>query len=192
MKFLVITLLACTAIIQSAVFSEAVITSADISISIAFNSIVPDSSEFHFSRKFDVFGILKYIEALIKVIGIITIKDIQLLIEMVIEYSSDIIKNLKEFVRNFLKQLFTRNPDYKKYPAAIYYNKGYSIKNPTGIVGKVNAKLSLGFLHTDYDYIYITGNNQFYTHAENGFINLSYTYNKRCNHDRNTSDLTCN
>jgi hypothetical protein len=45
--------------------------------------------------------------------------------------------------------MWARNPDYNKYPAAICYNKGYHVKNPAGIAGKVSAKFELGMLHTE-------------------------------------------
>ncbi|KAF7905244.1 uncharacterized protein EAF01_005765 [Botrytis porri] len=212
MKFSAITLLACAAIAQSAALPETVTTSADAPISTALNSVIPDFIEFDFSGKFDASGSLvaqvddeptqalqKRVGALVKVIGMATIKGIQLLTEMAIEHGGDTIKNLgewnqarEEFSKATTADMWARNPDYRRYPAVICYNKGYSVKNPAGIVGKVSAKLSLGFLNTDYDCMYMTGNNQFYTHAEGGYINLSYKYNNRCSHDRNTGDLTCN
>ncbi|KAF7893597.1 uncharacterized protein EAF02_001135 [Botrytis sinoallii] len=157
MKFSVITLLVYTVIVQSTILLETVITLADIPISITLNSIVSNSSEFHFNGKFDTSGILvKYIRILIKVIGMAIIKGIQFLTKIAIKP-----------IRNFLK-----NPDYRKYPVTICYNKRYNIKNPTKIIRKVNTKLSFGFFYINYDYIYITRNNQFYTHTENGFINI--------------------
>jgi hypothetical protein len=45
--------------------------------------------------------------------------------------------------------MWARNPDRNKYPAAICYNKGYSVKDNSGITGKVSAKLELGLLSTE-------------------------------------------
>ncbi|WYZ39334.1 hypothetical protein EsH8_III_001248 [Colletotrichum jinshuiense] len=98
----------------------------------------------------------------------------------------------ENFVKNTVNRMYDNNPDIRRYPAAICYNKGYDVQRPAGVIGKVSAKLTLGALNTDYDCMYMEGNNQFYTRAEGGWINLGYAYDSnRCTHDRGTGDLTC-
>ncbi|KAF5869647.1 uncharacterized protein Bfra_010844 [Botrytis fragariae] len=213
MKFSVITLLACAAIAQGAALPQAAATtSADAPISTAPNSVVPASTESHFSGQFDASGSLvakvddeptqalqKRIAPVVVVAGIAAINGVAILTKIAVEIGSQTIANLgkwndarEKFTQTTTANMWSRNPDYNKYPAAVCYNKGYSLKNPAGIVGKVSAKLSLGLLNTDYDCMYMTGNNAFYTRSEGGYINLSYTYNSRCSFDGKTGDLTCN
>jgi hypothetical protein len=55
----------------------------------------------------------------------------------------------EEFTKKTTAEMWARNPDRNKYPAAICYNKGYSVKNNSGVTGKVSAKLELGMLSTE-------------------------------------------
>ncbi|TGO31592.1 hypothetical protein BHYA_0499g00020 [Botrytis hyacinthi] len=187
MKFSVITLLACAAIVKGAA-----ITSADAPLSTAPNSVIADSTEDHFSGYFDASGSLvakvddepsqalqKRVAPIVAVAGIAAIAGVGILTKIAIELGAQTLENLgqwnevrEKFTQETTLNMWARNPDYNKYPAAVCYNKGYSLKNPNGFVGRVSAKLSLGLLETDYDCMYITGNNQFYTHAEGGFINV--------------------
>ncbi|TEY33281.1 hypothetical protein BOTCAL_0687g00040 [Botryotinia calthae] len=188
-------------------------TSADVPISTAPNSVIADSIETSFSGIFDASGSLvaevdnATTEALQKragpvavVLGIAAVKGIAILSKIAIEIGSETIANLgnwnsarETFTQTTTKEMWARNPNYNQYPAAICYNKAYSLKNAAGIAGKVSAKLSLGVLNTDYDCMYMSGNNQFYTQAEGGYINLSYRYSgSRCSFDQKTGDLTCN
>ncbi|TGO60705.1 hypothetical protein BCON_0033g00170 [Botryotinia convoluta] len=213
MKFSVITVLTCAAIAQGAALPQAAATtSADAPLSTAPNSVVPDSVESHFSGQFDASGSLvakvddeptqalqRRIAPIVVVAGIAAVKGVAILTKIAIELGSQTIENLgnwnearEKFTQATTANMWSRNPDYNKYPAVMCYNKGYSVKNPAGITGKVSAKLSLGLLSTDYDCMYMTGNNQFYTQSEGGYINLSYRYNSRCKFDGKTGDLTCN
>ncbi|GJC81425.1 hypothetical protein ColLi_04263 [Colletotrichum liriopes] len=98
----------------------------------------------------------------------------------------------ENFTKNTVKRMWDNNPDHAKYPAAICYNKGYGLQRPQGIIGLTSAKLTLGALNTDYDCMYMEGNNQFYTHSEGGYINLAYHYDgNRCTHLRDNGDLHC-
>ncbi|ATZ49215.1 hypothetical protein BCIN_04g03920 [Botrytis cinerea B05.10] len=213
MKFSIITLIACAAIAQGAALPQAAATtSADAPISTAPNSVIADSTETHFSGVFDASGSLvakvddeptqelqKRVGAVAVVLGIAAVKGVAILTKIAVEIGSQTIANLgkwndarETFTQTTTKEMWARNPDYNKYPAVVCYNKGYSLKNAAGVTGKVSAKLSLGMLNTDYDCMYMTGNNQFYTHSEGGYINLSYRYNNRCSFDQKSGDLSCN
>ncbi|KAG7119698.1 hypothetical protein HYQ45_014876 [Verticillium longisporum] len=115
------------------------------------------------------------------VIGIAAVKGAAILTKIAIEIGADTIKNLGEwtkvreaFTKKTTDEMWNRNPDRKRFPAVACYNKGYHLQNPNGIDGKLSAKVELGLLHTDYDCMYIAGPNQFYTHSEGGYINVSY------------------
>ncbi|KAH7311266.1 hypothetical protein B0I35DRAFT_336208, partial [Stachybotrys elegans] len=98
----------------------------------------------------------------------------------------------EEFTKRTTAGMWARNPDYRRYPAAICYNKGYRLRNPSGIAARVSEELKLEPLHTNYDCMYMTGNNAFWTDSDGGYINLSYTYDSnRCSFDGSTGDLTC-
>ncbi|KAF2177340.1 hypothetical protein K469DRAFT_742555 [Zopfia rhizophila CBS 207.26] len=118
--------------------------------------------------------------------------------EIAIEIAADTLKNLGEwnevretFTQATTLEMWNRNPDYDTYHAAICYNKGYRLQNATGTFGLTSAKLELGLLNTDYDCMYMTAPNQFYTNNEGGYINLAYRYDNRCTFDQSTGDLTC-
>ncbi|KAF6810545.1 hypothetical protein CMUS01_13445 [Colletotrichum musicola] len=88
--------------------------------------------------------------------------------------------------------MWDNNPNPSLYAAAVCYNKGYGLQRPDGVAGKVSAKLTLGALNTDYDCMYMEGNNQFYTHSEGGYINLAYHYDaNRCTFIKDNGDLHC-
>ncbi|RDW65980.1 hypothetical protein BP6252_09615 [Coleophoma cylindrospora] len=205
MKFSAITLLICAALANAAALPQA--TDG------AVNTNIDPSVESHFSGKKGADGVLvaevdqgtsqaleKRVGALVVVAGIAAVKGVAILTKIAVEIGADTIKNLGQwnsaretFTQKTTLEMWNRNPDYSKYPATVCYNKGYSLKNPAGITGLVSAKLSLGQLFTDYDCMYMTGQNQFYTHSEGGYINLSYRYNgARCSFDQRTGDLTCN
>ncbi|KAG8161372.1 hypothetical protein KVR01_009636 [Diaporthe batatas] len=140
----------------------------------------------------------KRIAPVVAIAGIAAVKGLAILTKIAVEIGQDTIKNLgkwndarEAFTKKTTAEMWARNPDYQKYPAAICYNKGYKLKNPAGKDGLVSAKLELGQLNTDYDCMYMTANNQFYTESDGGYINLSYTYSNRCTFDSNTGDLTC-
>ncbi|TGO15300.1 hypothetical protein BTUL_0042g00710 [Botrytis tulipae] len=213
MQFSIVTLLACVAIAQGVALPQAAATtSADAPLSTAANSVIPDSTESHFSGQFDASGSLvakvddeptqalqKRIAPVVVILGIAAVQGIAILTKIAIELGSQSLGNLgkwnearEKFTQATTANMWARNPDYNKYPAVVCYNKGYSVRNPAGIAGKVSAKLSLELLNTNYDCMYMTGNNQFFTHSDGGFINLSYRYNSRCSFDGRTGDLSCN
>ncbi|KAH9203886.1 hypothetical protein DL95DRAFT_320562 [Leptodontidium sp. 2 PMI_412] len=136
---------------------------------------------------------------IVVVAGIAATAGAVILTKIAIEIGAETIANLgkwnearEEFTKTTTQEMWNRNPDYTKFPAAACYNKGYRLSDPAGIDGLRSAKLELGLLSTDYDCMYIAGPNQFFTDSEGGFINLSYTYNPdRCSFDDNTGDLTC-
>ncbi|KAH8710039.1 hypothetical protein GQ44DRAFT_690355 [Phaeosphaeriaceae sp. PMI808] len=136
--------------------------------------------------------------AIVVVLGIAAVKGAAILTKLAIEIGSDTIKNLGEwnesreaFTKKTVEEMWNRNPDYTKFPATVCYNKGYRTKNGN-LDGLVSAKFELGLLNTDYDCMFIGGDNQFFTDSDNGFVNLAYMFNpERCNHDTATGDLTC-
>ncbi|KAI9150876.1 hypothetical protein HJFPF1_10653 [Paramyrothecium foliicola] len=137
--------------------------------------------------------------ATVVVLGIAGTAAAVIVVKMAVEIGAETIQNLgkwnqarEEFTKKTTAEMWARNPDRNKYPAAVCYNKGYSIQHPNNIDGKADVDFKLGLLHTDYDCMYLGGNNAFWTHAEGGYINLSYSYNgNRCSFDSKTGDLTC-
>ncbi|KAI9641786.1 hypothetical protein NHQ30_009645 [Ciborinia camelliae] len=105
------------------------------------------------------------------------------------------------FTQETTLEMWKKNPDYQQWPAVVCYNKGYHLETQkdiakgekgTGLSGWTKAKLSMGLFHTDYDCMYMSGNNAFYTNEEGGYINLSYRWaTGRCNYDPKTGDLRC-
>ncbi|KAH6696899.1 hypothetical protein F5X68DRAFT_257211 [Plectosphaerella plurivora] len=120
--------------------------------------------------------------------------------KIAIEIGGDFIKDLgnwnearEAFTKKTVEEMWRRNPDRRKFPATVCYNKGYRLRNGNGFDGRVSVKFELGLLSTDYDCMYIMGNNQFFTDSDGGFINLAYQYDtSRCTYDSGTGDLTCN
>ncbi|KAK1991770.1 hypothetical protein LX36DRAFT_734445 [Colletotrichum falcatum] len=101
-------------------------------------------------------------------------------------------KARETFTQQTTDAMWKKNPDPSKFPAAVCYNKGYRLENPDGVDGKASVTLRSNLLHTDYDCMYMTGPNQFYTDGDGGLINLSYSYDgNRCTFDKSTGDLTC-
>lgn len=83
--------------------------------------------------------------------------------------------------------------DKKVYSAAICYNMGYTLKNPSGIDGKTSVKLKQGLLNVDYDcFLMKAGANALYTNGDGGFQNLAVQHDQRCTYDSKSADLTCN
>ncbi|GKT50595.1 uncharacterized protein ColSpa_10776 [Colletotrichum spaethianum] len=96
------------------------------------------------------------------------------------------------FTKQTTSEMWKRNPNTKKFHAAICYNKGYRVKDSKGIDGKASVTLRSNVFHVSYDCMYMNGPNQFWTDAEGGYINLSYTYDRNhCSFDQKTGDLTC-
>ncbi|KAL1870235.1 hypothetical protein Daus18300_005300 [Diaporthe australafricana] len=125
-------------------------------------------------------GLQKRVAPIVAVAGIAAFKGAVILTKIAVEIGADTIKNLgkwnearEEFSKKTTAEMWARNPDYQKFPAAICYNKGYKLQNAASIDGLLSAKLSLGQLNTDYDCMYMTANNQFYTQGDGGFINQS-------------------
>ncbi|APA14930.1 hypothetical protein SS1G_14379 [Sclerotinia sclerotiorum 1980 UF-70] len=206
MKFSLATIIVCAAIANAAAFPAPEAAVGDP------NAVIAPSVETHFSGQFDATGALvakednetdqalqKRIAPVVVVAGIAAIKGIAILTKIAVEIGQQTIANLgkwnetrEKFTQATTLAMWNRNPDYNKFPAVACYNKGYHLRNPSGQDGRVSAKLSLGMLNTDYDCLYMTGNNAFYTHNEGGYINLSYRYNGgRCTFDKRTGDLTC-
>lgn len=98
----------------------------------------------------------KRVAPVVVVAGIAAVKGVAILTKIAVEIGSDTIKNLgkwnearEEFSKKTTAEMWARNPDYQKFPAAICYNKGYKLQNPAGIDGLVSAKLELGQLNTE-------------------------------------------
>ncbi|KAH6707211.1 hypothetical protein EV126DRAFT_488840 [Verticillium dahliae] len=136
---------------------------------------------------------------IVVVVGIAGTAAAGIIVKMAIEIGAETIKNLGEwneqareaFTKKTTQEMWDRNPDYAKFPAAACYNKGYTLADPAKIDGLRSAKFELGLLNTDYDCMYIQGGNQFKTNSEGGYINLSYTYDPtRCTFE-GSGDLTC-
>ncbi|KAH7084094.1 hypothetical protein FB567DRAFT_593577 [Paraphoma chrysanthemicola] len=134
---------------------------------------------------------------IVTVLGIAAIKGLAIITKIAVEIGAQTIKNLgswntarEAFTKKTVDEMWARNKDYNRYPAAICYNKAYHFQNGKWD-GRVSAKMELGQLFTDYDCMYMEGGNQFYTHSDGGYVNLAYKYNNRCSHDAKTGDLTC-
>ncbi|PNH31568.1 hypothetical protein BJF96_g5376 [Verticillium dahliae] len=154
---------------------------------------------------------------IVVVVGIAGTAAAGIIVKMAIEIGAETIKNLGEwneareaFTKKTTQEMWDRNPDYAKFPAAACYNKGYTLADPAKIDGLRSAKFELGLLNTEfvpqsvlkfcdpantriasYDCMYIQGGNQFKTNSEGGYINLSYTYDPtRCTFE-GSGDLTC-
>ncbi|KAH9432923.1 hypothetical protein MCOR02_007596 [Pyricularia oryzae] len=96
------------------------------------------------------------------------------------------------FTQATVREMWYSNPDPAKYPAVVCYNKGYHLERPEGIAGWTKVELKTGFLHTDYDCMYMEGNNNFYTWSDGGFINYAFGIDRnRCEFDRSTGDILC-
>ncbi|KAM0274974.1 hypothetical protein ACHAQH_007704 [Verticillium albo-atrum] len=100
-------------------------------------------------------------------------------------------KGREAFTQQTTEEMMNKNPDPARFVAAACYNKGYAVADPANTDGLNSVEFSLGVLHTDYDCMYLAAPNQFYTHGDGGFINLSYTYTDACSFDKATGDLTC-
>ncbi|KAF9871147.1 hypothetical protein CkaCkLH20_11316 [Colletotrichum karsti] len=110
------------------------------------------------------------------------------ILQAVIEWT----KARETFTQAMTDEMWAQNPEPGKYHAAICYNKGYGVADWNGIAGLAKVTLRLNVLHTDYDCMYMSGPNQFWTASEGGYINLSYTYDRNhCSFDGKTGDLTC-
>ncbi|KAJ4422990.1 hypothetical protein N0V82_002384 [Gnomoniopsis sp. IMI 355080] len=101
-------------------------------------------------------GLQKRVAPIVAVAGIAAAQGAIILTKIAIEIGADTIKNLGEwnevretFTKKTTQDMWARNPDYTKYPAAICYNKGYTLKDPNGKDGLLSAKLSLGMLNTE-------------------------------------------
>ncbi|KAK8127373.1 hypothetical protein PG984_008481 [Apiospora sp. TS-2023a] len=115
-----------------------------------------------------------------------------------IEAATNLIKDVanfnnarEEFTKKTAAEMWAKNPDPKKFAAAICYNESYDLRDPKGMDGLNSAKMSLGPLHTNYDCFYMTANNALFTRGDGGFINLAFVSDKRCTFDKATADLTC-
>ncbi|KAA8573645.1 hypothetical protein MFRU_001g03900 [Monilinia fructicola] len=177
------------------------------------NAVVLASVETHFTGTFTGAGVLapgqepvpasqgeQKRAAIAIMVGAVALKGAGLLTKFAIEIAAEFISDLGQwnkaretFTQTTTLEMWKRNPDYNRYPAVVCYNKGYHLRNANGHTGRVKAKLSIGnFLKTDYDCMYMTGNNAFYTWSEGGYINLSYRYNgNRCSFNKANGDLTC-
>ncbi|KAM5341817.1 hypothetical protein ACJ41O_014848 [Fusarium nematophilum] len=114
------------------------------------------------------------------VVGIVGTAAASIIAKIAIEIGADTIKNLGEFneareafTKKTTQEMWDRNPDYEKFPAAACYNKGYRLADPAKVAGLTSAKFELGLLNTDYDCMFVEGPNQFFTDSEGGFINAS-------------------
>ncbi|KAF7911485.1 uncharacterized protein EAF01_002992 [Botrytis porri] len=98
----------------------------------------------------------------------------------------------QRFTQDATNEMWKNNPDVRTWAAAICYNKGYRVRDYNRISTPQKQKLKSGFLHTDYDCMFMMGNNAFWTDGDGGYENLAYAYDgSRCSYDGNTGDLTC-
>lgn len=98
----------------------------------------------------------KRVAPVVVVAGIAAVKGAAILTKIAVEIGADTIKDLgkwnaarEEFSKKTTAEMWARNPDYQKFPAAVCYNKGYKLQNPAGMDGLVSAKLELGQLNTE-------------------------------------------
>lgn len=125
----------------------------------------------------------------------------------------------QDFTRATAKAMMDNNPDPTKYVAAACYNKDYSVSNPENTDGKTSVSFKLGALNTNYDCLYMSAPNTFYTHGDGGYQNVSgpipystlleifllskgndayksrgqlaYRNTNACTFDQSTGDLAC-
>ncbi|KAH7118565.1 hypothetical protein B0J13DRAFT_532641 [Dactylonectria estremocensis] len=90
------------------------------------------------------------------VVGIAGTAAASIVAKIAIEIGADTIKNLGEFneareafTKKTTQEMWDRNPDYAKFPAAACYNKGYRLADPAKVAGVVSAKFELGLLNTE-------------------------------------------
>ncbi|QSZ31118.1 hypothetical protein DSL72_000681 [Monilinia vaccinii-corymbosi] len=112
-------------------------------------------------------------------------------------YAANIIKYLpswnavrERFTKECTNKMWAKNRNYWAWPAAICYNKGYGLLDSKRINSFEKFRLKRGNLYTDYDCMYMSRNNSFYTWSDGGYINLAYVYAKSCKMD-NSGDLHC-
>ncbi|KAK1566306.1 uncharacterized protein LY79DRAFT_674819 [Colletotrichum navitas] len=101
-------------------------------------------------------------------------------------------KARETFTKQTTDEMWKKNPDPAKFPAVVCYNKGYHLADPNGVDGKASVTLRFNLLKVNYDCMYMSGPNQFFTDSDGGLINLSYSHDEtRCTFDKSTGDLTC-
>ncbi|KAH7012935.1 hypothetical protein EDB80DRAFT_862910 [Ilyonectria destructans] len=90
------------------------------------------------------------------VVGIVGTAAASIIAKIAIEIGADTIKNLGEFneareafTKKTTQEMWDRNPDYEKFPAAACYNKGYRLADPAKVAGLTSAKFELGLLNTE-------------------------------------------
>ncbi|KAK2051096.1 hypothetical protein LY76DRAFT_475947, partial [Colletotrichum caudatum] len=105
---------------------------------------------------------------------------------------TDFSKARKTFTTTQTEEMWKRNPDYNKFPAAACYSLGYRLANPAGFSDLGQIKVSTPFNSETYDCMFVQGPNQFFTDSDGGSLNLGVTFDpKRCTFDKATADLTC-
>ncbi|KAI9644319.1 hypothetical protein NHQ30_007676 [Ciborinia camelliae] len=164
MKFTATTLLACAAIANAAPIADSAGNT---------NAVIPACTESHFSGVFngDVLvakedneteqstqkrDLVERAGATVAVIGIAAVSGAAIITKIAVELGQQTLANLgkwndvrEKFTQATTLEMWNRNPDYNTYPAAICYNKGYSLKNNAGKTGLLSAKLELGLLSTE-------------------------------------------
>ncbi|KAM0716171.1 hypothetical protein Q7P37_008685 [Cladosporium fusiforme] len=110
----------------------------------------------------------------IEVIGIAAVMAAAIITKIAIEIGADVVKSLGEWDKT----------------SGIWHE---SEQQQLGLYEQKNYDLRFKELTTiSHKCMYMTGNNQFYTAAEGGDANLSYTYDTNCcTFDKATSDLAC-
>ncbi|KAK2016005.1 hypothetical protein LZ32DRAFT_689347 [Colletotrichum eremochloae] len=122
-----------------------------------------------------------------------------LLVIGLMEIAADLIDRTKSFNearKTFTQQqpelMWTRNPDYAKFPAAACYGLGYRLANETAFDGLIHANISGPGKEENYDCLYLEAPNQFFTNDDGGSLNLGVAFDPtRCSFDSETADLTC-
>ncbi|KDN71460.1 hypothetical protein CSUB01_12041 [Colletotrichum sublineola] len=98
----------------------------------------------------------------------------------------------KTFTQQQPELMWTRNPDYAKFPAAACYGLGYRLANETAFDGLIHANISGPGKEENYDCLYLEAPNQFFTNDDGGSLNLGVAFDPtRCSFDSETADLTC-
>lgn len=91
----------------------------------------------------------------------------------------------EQFTKATVAQMWAKNPDPKKYAAAICNNVGYKFKNGDGgAIGKSSVDLKQGSLHTNYDCFFLEAGNTFYSTGDGGYINLAMRHLSTCKFDK--------
>ncbi|KAK2036590.1 hypothetical protein LZ31DRAFT_571314 [Colletotrichum somersetense] len=86
---------------------------------------------------------------------------------------TDFSKARKTFTTTQTEEMWKRNPDYNKFPAAACYSLGYRLANPAGFSDLAQIDVSSALNSETYDCMFLEAPNQFFTNGDGGSLNVS-------------------